>query len=259
MTARSMVLEATGLTDKGFGRQENEDAFLVDIQRGLFAVADGMGGHEGGYIAAHAIVEQLAGFVDRQFVNQRGQVRKRLRNAVLDLSAAIRKSGGQIAGLQGMGATLAGLLVWRGYAYIVSMGDSRVYRWRGGLTCLTEDHSVTGLLVREGEISTRSAAWHPARGQLTRYVGMEQEIYPDVFCMRIASGDRFLLCTDGLWNALPDRQIASVLAEHRGPNPACARMIDAAKEKNVQDNVTCVIVTCDKSRHKSSISKNGVA
>lgn len=252
MTARSISLDASGLTDRGFGRQNNEDTYLVDIERGLFAVADGMGGHRGGHIAAQAVVEHLAGFVDRHLVNPRGQVKKGLRNAVLDLSAAIRKSGRQTSNLHGMGSTLVGLLIRRGYAYVASMGDSRVYRWRNGLTCLTEDHSVTGLLLREGEIDARSAAHHPARGQLTRYIGMEQEIYPDVLCIRIATGDRFLLCTDGLWSALPDSQIATVLAEHREPEPACARLIEAAKAENVQDNVTCVIVSCETSDHKSN-------
>ena len=252
MTARSMVLEAAGLTDRGFGRQDNEDAFLVDIERGLFAVADGMGGHKGGHIAAQAVVQHLPGFMDRHLVNPRERVKKALRNAVLDLSAAIRKSGRQTAGLQGMGSTLASLLIRRGYAYVASMGDSRVYRWRNGLTCLTEDHSVTGLLLREGEISARSAVGHPARGQLTRYVGMEHEVYPDTFCLRIAAGDRFLLCTDGVWNVLPDGEIGTILSEEKEPEAACVRLIHSAKARNVQDNVTCVIVACSKSVSKSS-------
>jgi len=252
MGNRSITLGAAGLTDKGCGREENEDAFLVDMQRGLFAVADGVGGHEGGYVAAQTVVQQLPPYVDRHLADRRRAVKKGLRNAVLDLSAAIRKSGRQTGKLRGMGSTLAGLLVRQRHAYVVSMGDSRVYRWRNGLTCLTEDHSVTGLLLREGEISVRSAVGHPARGQLTRYVGMEHEVYPDTFCLRIAAGDCFLLCTDGVWNVLPDGEIGTILSEEREPEAACARMIRSAKARDVQDNVTCVIVACSKSVSKSS-------
>lgn len=236
----STTLDAAGLTDKGCGREENEDALLVDIQRGLFAVADGVGGHEGGYVAAQAVVKNLPGYVDRHLADRRRAVKKGLRNAVLDLSAAIRKSGRQTGKLRGMGSTLAGLLVRPRHAYVVSMGDSRVYRWRNGLTCLTEDHSVTGLLLREGEISARSAAGHPARGQLTRYVGMEHEVYPDTLCLRIAAGDRFLLCTDGVWNVLPDSEIGTILSEERDSKAMCARLIQSAKAGDAQDNLTCV-------------------
>jgi protein phosphatase len=141
-----------------------------------------------------------------------------------------------------MGSTLACLLIRGGRACIANMGDSRVYRWRAGLTCLTQDHSLTALLVREGEISPRSAARHPARGQLTRYVGMEQEVYPDMSSVQVKIGDRFLLCTDGLWNVLPDKRIAGLPTDDAGPEAVCARLIAAAKLAGSQDDVTAVVV-----------------
>jgi len=142
-----------------------------------------------------------------------------------------------------MGTTLACLFIQGRTAYVANMGDSRVYRWRDGLTCLTQDHSLTALLLREGEISARSAACHPARGQLTRYVGMEQDIYPDVRSERIRPGDRFLLCTDGLWNVLPDSTIARMLDADSEPASVCSSLVEAAKAAESQDNITCVVVT----------------
>jgi protein phosphatase len=243
-TARSIQFEAAGLSDQGQVRDKNEDAYLADTERGLFVVADGIGGHRGGGIAAQAVVKQLPPLLDRRLPEAHGRTTKALRDAILDLNAAIRASGHRDASLRGMGSTLACLLIKGGRAYIANMGDSRVYRWRAGLTCLTQDHSLTALLVREGEISARSAARHPARGQLTRYIGMEQEIYPDVSSDRMKAGDRFLLCTDGLWSVLPDRQIAKLLVSDVDPAVICAKLIAAAKASGSRDNITCVVVLC---------------
>lgn len=235
--------EVAGLSDQGHVREKNEDAFLADTARGLFVIADGIGGRRGGGIAAQAVVQHLPLLLDRRLRDAHGRSTKALRDAVLDLNAAIRTMGQNRADLHGLGSTLACLWLRGGRAYIANMGDSRVYRWRSaGLRCLTQDHSLTALLVREGEISARSAVRHPARGQLTRYIGMEQDIYPDVSGTPVRTGDRFLLCTDGLWNVLPDKRIAELLTSDAGPDTICANLVAAAKASGSQDNITCVFV-----------------
>lgn len=245
MNARTIQVEAAGLSDQGEVRERNEDAFLVDRARGLYLVADGMGGHRGGGIAAQAVAMQLPLLVERQLRDANNKPTKALQAAILELNSVIRATGKQCADLHGMGSTLACLLIYGGRAYIANMGDSRVYQWRKGkLKCLTQDHSVTALLVREGEISARSAVRHPARGQLTRYVGMELDIYPDVSSVQVRASDRFLLCTDGLWNVLPDKQIAKLLADDGNPEAICANLIDAAKAGKSRDNITTVVVQC---------------
>lgn len=257
MTARSIQIEAVGLSDQGQGRDKNEDAYFTDTERGLFVVADGVGGHRGGSVAAQTVVKNLPVLLDQRLHDAPGRTATALKDAVLDLNAAIRAMGQRRVDLRGMGSTLACLLIRRRRVYIASMGDSRVYRWRHGLACLTQDHSLTALLVREGEISARSAARHPARGQLTRYVGMEQDIYPDVSSSRARAGDRFLLCTDGFWNVLSDKRIAGLLDSDSGPETICSALIAAAKEDGSRDNITCLVVSCGRRDSKSRIRGEG--
>ena len=257
-TSGSIQFQAGGLTDRGQGRERNEDAYLVDDGRGLFLVADGMGGRRGGGVASQAIVKHLPELLDNRLRHGPARRTVALRDTVLDLNAIIRKAGEQGSGLRGMGTTLACLFIHGRTAYVANMGDSRIYRWRNGLTRLTQDHSLTALLLREGEISARSAAIHPARGQLTRYVGMEQDIYPDVGTERIRAGDRFLLCTDGLWNVLPDSTIARMLDGDYDPASFCSRLVEAAKAAGSDDNITCVVVACGKTKSRSRIRRPSV-
>ena len=179
--------------------------------------------------------------VDTPRCTSRGVLRA-LKDAVLDLNAAIRASGQRSASLHGMGSTLACLFLHGGTACIANMGDSRVYRWRKGLKCLTQDHSLSALLLSDGVISRQAAARHPGRGQLTRFVGMQQEVYPDIISVRLRRGDRFLICTDGLWNVLPDKRIAELLAADAEPDVICANLIAAAKAAGSEDNITAVVV-----------------
>jgi protein phosphatase len=300
----NLELTAAGLSDQGCGRAFNEDAFYVDVDRGLFLVADGIGGQNGGGVAAKAVVRCFPALLNRRLRESPGGPSKALRSACLDLNATIREMRQERTDLRRMGSTLACLLIRDGRAYIAHMGDSRVYRWgvgakvrvhkvndvspkleiprftrddsmqgchserseeshaatctfrhsrTGGLTCLTQDHSLTALLVREGELSSRSAARHPGRGQLTRYVGMEQDIYPDVCSLRVRARDSFLLCTDGLWNVLPQRRIAGLLQEGAEPGSACAALIAAAKAAGSRDDITCIVVNYQAQASKSRI------
>lgn len=260
---------AAGLSDVGDGRHSNEDALLADVQRGLFAVADGIGGHNAGAVAARATVDALPLLLDRRLRSGERQqttvtssaspprdprsshgrnMKVVLRDVVLALSAAVRAQGERDRSLRGMGSTLACLLVKGRSAYIANMGDSRVYLWRDELTCLTQDHSLTALLVREREISPRSAAQHPSRGQLTRFIGMPQNIYPDVCQVPVRVGMRFLLCTDGLWNVLSEKQISSVLGGEGDLPSMCSALVEAAKSRGSKDNITCVVAARQRKR-----------
>lgn len=258
MTTLAYQLAAAGLSDQGCGRAFNEDAVHVDVESGLFMVADGIGGQNGGGIAAKAVVRCFPALLNRQLRKSPGGASNALRSACLDLNATIREMRQERTALRRMGSTLACLLIRDRRAYVANMGDSRVYRWRAGLNCLTQDHSLTALLVREGELSPRSAVRHPGRGQLTRYVGMEQDIYPDVCSAPVKAGDRFLLCTDGLWNVLPERRIAGVLLDAGEPASTCAALIAAAKAAGSRDDITAVVVNCQATASKSRILRRMV-
>jgi serine/threonine protein phosphatase PrpC len=106
---------------------------------------------------------------------------------------------------------------------------------------LTADHSIVALLVRNGEITEQEALNHPARGQLTRFVGMPGDVYCDVQTLKIEKSDRLLLCTDGLWGVLKEVEIAAVLASHVEPEKVCGELIELAKRRGAPDNVTMVV------------------
>ena len=137
-----------------------------------------------------------------------------------------------------------GCRFWRCGAvlHVAHQGDSRAYLFRkGGLRKLTADHSIVAMLVRDGEITIEEAAGHPARGQLTRFVGMPWDAYCEVQSMGINGGDRLLLCTDGLWGVVAEEEMAATLSECPGSEQACRRLIDAALRHGAPDNVTAVV------------------
>lgn len=246
MTALATTLAAAGLSDIGNVRETNQDAFLVEPDRGLFVVADGMGGHRGGAAAAQAVIKHFPALLDRHVADTGGRVGVALRGSILELSAMIRTAGERSPENRGMGTTIACLLFKGDRAFVANMGDSRVCLWRRGMRALTRDHSLTALLVREGEISPRAAARHPGRGQLTRYVGMEQEIYPDVSRIEVRPGDRFLLCTDGLWQSLPEKRMGRLLSTGADPEAICRALIGEGKTAGGDDNLTAVVVAVAK-------------
>ena len=142
-----------------------------------------------------------------------------------------------------MGATVVLAMIKRRSAYIAHMGDSRAYLFRDNqLKQLTEDHSIVGILLRHGDITPEEATEHPAKGRLSRYVGMEGKVYPDVRSIAIKKEDRLLLCSDGLSGMLNDRNIAELLIMHPDPQAACKALADAANSAGGTDNITVVIV-----------------
>lgn len=235
------------VSDIGRVRQENQDACYADAESGLFLTCDGMGGHQAGAIAAKIVTEILPEMIRRR-LGRLGAARGRairywLRSDILDLSKRLRAESAARTELTGMGATLVMALLRNSRAHIAHMGDSRAYLFRNDeLTQLTDDHSVVGLLLGSGEITPEEAANHPAQGQLTRYVGMESEVYPDIRTISLNPNDRLLLSTDGLTGMVPNQAIAETLQNHPDPQAACQALIDAANGAGGSDNITVVVV-----------------
>jgi len=250
-----------GVSDQGCVRAENQDAWRADEALWLVVVADGMGGGPAGAQAAAIVAERLPELV-RKGLNgrdasprrprtvrgtvptgmRRREARRLLRETVLELSREILRASEDDPERKGMGATA--VAAWRcgAVVHVAHQGDSRAYLFRGGtLRLLTADHSIVALLARNGEITAEEAAVHPARGQLTRFVGMPGEVYCDVQTLAVEAGDRLLLCTDGLWGAVSDEDIAKVLAGHSEPMRACSELVALAKRHGAPDNVTAVV------------------
>lgn len=163
--------------------------------------------------------------------------------AVVRLSRNLRTESEREPGLSGMGATLVLALVRGSRALVVHLGDSRVYLWRAGaLQRLTKDHTLVQLLLDGGVLDQSEAAVHPARNQLSRFVGMPSEPLPEARLIDLLPSDRLLLCTDGLTGLLTDEQLQATLSAEVEPERACQRLIEAANAAGGTDNVTAVVV-----------------
>ncbi|MCC6225505.1 MAG: Stp1/IreP family PP2C-type Ser/Thr phosphatase [Microthrixaceae bacterium] len=225
-------------TDVGRVRSGNEDSFLV--AEALFAVADGMGGHRGGEVASATALETLRISILEPNAEALRAAAEAANRAVFDQSLTDPE-------LAGMGTTLCGIALVRDHEGrpsigIVNVGDSRVYLLRGGqFRQLTLDHSLVETMVRGGQISADEAATHPGRNVLTRALGIEPDIEVDLFSEPVLEGDRYLLCSDGLYNELHDDQVSAVLRRLAAPWEAASELVRLATEAGGRDNVTVVI------------------
>ena len=234
---RRLRLTWGGATDQGRIRANNQDAMYADS--GLFVVADGMGGHQGGEVAANLAVRTLT--------NAERSDREQLREAVAEANRVVHQTALEEAELHGMGTTLTTLAVSQEanthQFVILNVGDSRIYRHRDGqLEQLTEDHSYVAELVRRGELDDEAAQVHPYRNMLTRAIGVHAEVEIDEWLLEPVSGDRFMLCSDGLTNELADVEIAEQLGFDKDPSTTAKALVGLANERGGRDNSTVLIV-----------------
>ena len=225
-------------TDTGRVRTNNQDSSLVGVD--LFAVADGMGGHQGGEVASALAVQVLQS-------QATGPSMASLRQGVQSANRMIFEQAGSNGALHGMGTTLCAvrlidtpegpLVAW------ANVGDSRVYLFRDQtLLQLSEDHSLVEDLVRDGQLSKDAAAVHPQRHIVTRALGIDVDVDVDMDTVTPYRGDRYLLCSDGLFNEVDDSHIAGVLRRLTDPDEASAELVRLANEHGGRDNITVVLV-----------------
>lgn len=234
---RRLRLAWGGATDQGRIRANNQDAMYADS--GLFVVADGMGGHQGGEVAANLAVRTVAQ-ADPEGLAQ-------LRDAITEANRVVHETAIEQPELHGMGTTLTTLAVSRETEspqfVLLNVGDSRIYRHRDGqLEQLTEDHSYVAELVRRGEIDEEAATVHPYRNMLTRAIGVHAEVEIDEWVLDPVAGDRFMLCSDGLTNELDDSEIAEQLALEQDPSATAKALVGLANKRGGRDNSTVLIV-----------------
>ena len=233
------VLRSGSASDVGRVRTVNEDLALESLT--LFAVADGMGGHVGGEIAARTAIDTLQAEFARQ-ASADG-----LAGAIHQANKAVWERGRADADLRGMGTTIiAAALVATDEGdrlVLANVGDSRAYRLHDGdLVQLTTDHSVAEELVARGELSEEEASVHPHRHILTRALGVQPDVEVDVWQLVPEEGDRFLLCSDGVSNEVPSDQITGVLVETRDPREAAEALVQMANQAGGNDNATVVVL-----------------
>ena len=241
------VLRWGGLSDRGRVRERNEDRWSAHADLGLFIVSDGMGGRPAGEVASEVVVATLPTLVAHHFGAHPDldapDAPQRLRTVLTELSADLREGSQDTPRLAGMGATAVVALVSQATALIAHVGDSRAYLLSArGLHRLTRDHSLAQALIDAGAITAQQAAGHPARGQLTRHMGMVGEALPDARRVALQPDDRLLLCSDGLTDMLDDARIQDVLDRSPDPEHACHALVEAANDAGGTDNITVLVI-----------------
>lgn len=246
-----MKANAFGLTDVGRRRENNQDRLLLDAERGVYAVADGMGGHAAGEVASQIAIEALGEAVDGDRLGRNAadteETARRLEAAFLEGNRRICESVLTREEWRGMGTTIVALVALDDRVVVGHVGDSRAYRLRDGqLQRLTNDHSWVSEQVRLGLLTDDEAKRHPMRNIITRALGNRDELEVDTTEEPIHPGDVFLLCSDGLNSMLGDDEISELLTRHRNePEKACQALVDEANERGGEDNVTVVVLSAD--------------
>jgi protein phosphatase len=235
-----MPLTAHGVTHAG-RRVTNEDAMLVEPALGLFVVADGMGGHRSGEIASGLAVQTI-----RSVMTSEAPTGDLLCHAVECANDHILAEATSHPEHTGMGTTVTALLVAGGELEFVSVGDSRMYRWRGGtLTQLTQDDSWLSHARASGnDISDEEAQRHPMRHVLTDVVGVRPELTPQLQIEPLQAGDTLVLCSDGVHGVLSPAHFVTTLQRHTEPSAAAQQLVRDALENGATDNVTVIVVRC---------------
>jgi protein phosphatase len=238
-----MRLRSFAGTDVGRLRSGNEDSHLRG--RTVLAVADGLGGHQGGEVASAMAVEPLAALDGHAFADAR-EAAEALAEAIREANLAILRRARSDPELWGMGTTVtAAAIAGDRVLQLAHVGDSRAYLLRADapLRQLTTDHTVVQEAVARGLLTRQQAAVHPQRGVVTRAVGLDPQVPVDLpEPLQLEPGDQVLLCTDGLTEVVDDEPIAAVLASQADGDDACSALIAAANQGGGPDNVTVVLL-----------------
>jgi protein phosphatase len=241
-----MILRATARTDVGRKRAANEDRYALAPELGLYLVADGMGGHTAGQVASELAAEGAVAAL-RALEGAEAPLTEKLRYSVAAANRSIFATARARPELTGMGTTLVAVLVDGQRVALAHVGDSRAYLVRGGrIRRLTDDHSLVAELVRRREISERDARGHPHRHVLTRALGVRRAVEADLAELTPAGGDLFVLCSDGLTGHVDDDEIARTVLADPDLDAVCERLVELANARGGDDNITVVLVRCDK-------------
>ena len=222
-------------THIGHTRRVNEDALFVNEAEGLWLVADGVGGHGNGDKASAAVVGCVESYCQGNSVEE----------SLADITSRLRRAHQTCRNMDGAGmpsTTVAALIIFQSKAILIWAGDSRIYRLRGGeLTLLSEDHNLAQERYRKGELSREAAQRLKSANVLTKAVGVHQDLHLDADVTEVEAGDRFLVCTDGLYKALPLEKIQSMLGESFNEH-ALTGLIEEALQRGGSDNITGIVV-----------------
>ncbi len=247
----SCQVSAFGLSDVGLVRRRNEDVWAIVPEQRLYLLADGMGGHRSGDVAAREAVGTLARLLTERLPALPADaplydVCWCIRMAFEEVNRAVYQLGKTDEGLRGMGTTLCCLHVHDEGIILAHVGDSRIYRLsHGELEQVTEDHSLLSELISSGQIPAESAGLFTYKNIITKAVGTEPIVEPSVNAVELCHGDLFLMCSDGLSDLLVKEEIEAVLATTPDLQEAAQSLLEEAKRRGGYDNITVILLRID--------------
>ena len=225
-------------TDTGLVRKNNQDSVIVSAR--LFGVADGMGGHNAGEIASGMLRDGLI-----QETEGKDPDSDTLEKAIQKVNQDIFRRQEEDAALTGMGTTLTVMWATKQEMILAQVGDSRAYRIRDGkMEQITQDHSMVADMVRSGVLTEEQAACHPMRNYITRAIGTDEEVEADLYHEKREKGDRWLICSDGLYGLMSRSQLES-LSGTEDPETAADQLLHTALENGGKDNISLVLIMDD--------------
>lgn len=232
-------------SDTGRMRKNNQDSFFVLPDRGVFLVADGVGGHSHGEVASRTVMADIADYINESPIAPDAGT-DGIKEYFIDLIYSVNEHIYRMAkgrSSRSMATTLIILYIHDGKAYAANVGDSRLYLIRDErILQVTEDHTYVNDLMKKGIIDREQAREHPDRNLITRAIGAEQDIRPDLYMFDVYNGDILLLCTDGLYDMIDDETIRKIVQGADNMRAACIDLVDRANEQGGSDNITAVTV-----------------
>ena len=241
-------MEIWGITDKGAVRSQNQDAYQAGLigsdSLGLAVVCDGMGGALAGNVASSMALDRFWEEVAEQCAaGLPDSPEEVLRGALDAANEAVYHRSCQDPSCQGMGTTLVAALTDGRRAWVLNVGDSRCYQAdQDSIRQISQDHSLVELLVSRGEITPEQARTHPRKNLITRALGVERRITPDVFTIDCPAESYLLLCSDGLSNQVTSQEILYEIIHNGPPDTCCKRLLEIALKRDAPDNVTAVLL-----------------
>lgn len=233
-------------TDKGQRRETNEDSLFVMPEQNIYIVADGVGGHNSGEVASMMAVKHIAEYIKLNPINDRNNydyIRTYFYNCLRHVNELIYKAAKNSAEHAGMATTAVILCLSDQKAFFVNIGDSRAYLIRNhSIEQITEDHTFVNALLKEGSITKEEADNHPQKNMITRALGGEEKILPDFYEMDILKQDIILLCTDGLYGEISQKDIALMASEACSMSRLSADLVDMANKNGGNDNITIICI-----------------
>lgn len=240
-------MKVVAQSDIGRVRENNQDYYIIpekQQQLGIYILADGMGGYNGGEVASKLASESVKSYIETNFnstMTKKEEIMELIRSAIEYANMVVYEKAKETEELQGMGTTLEVCFIYHNRAYIGHIGDSRVYRIRKDLIRkLTTDHSYVENLVKEGKITKEEARVHPKKNMITKALGCAPFVEPDVMVKGFQKEDIIVMTSDGLTNKVKDHEMFDIIKQDM--DHSAENLINKANERGGNDNITTIVI-----------------